>query len=275
MELYKILIKSLSTIHTVRESENIAKIYLQDRFNINFNQEIEITELMENFFRSDLKRLIDGEPVQYVVGKAFFYDSFFKVNNSVLIPRPETELLVHECISICKNLGKGRILEIGSGSGCIALSIAKELKNVHITSIDISSKALLIANKNKEILDIENVEFKKIDFLNKLLWDGLGKFDLIVSNPPYIKSSEKELMGESTLQYEPHLALFPKHDDYLIFYKYIFEFAKTHLNKNGTVACELNEFSVNDLIQEISLDNSTWEIINDFQEKPRVLKAIF
>ena len=111
--------------------------------------------------------------------------------------------------------------------------------------------------------------------MDKTLWPKYGKFDLIVSNPPYIKNSEKELMSKSTLKYEPHLALFPKHHDYLIFYKYIFEFSQSNLNIDGTVACELNEFSVDDIQQELSIYNTSYEIINDLQEKPRVLKVKF
>lgn len=274
-EYYNILISHLSHLHTKREAENITKIYIEDRFDVKYDEKCEITESMNQIFNSDLKRLIAGEPVQYVVGKAFFYNSFFKVNHSVLIPRPETETLVYESITFCKNIKRPRILEIGSGSGCIALSIAQELENAKITSFDISSKAIEVANKNKKALNLKNVKFKKIDFLDKSQWTEFGNFDLIVSNPPYIKNSEKELMSDSTLRYEPQLALFPEHPDYLVFYKYIFELAKTNLNQGGIIACELNEFSVNDIQHELLLYNYNWKIINDLQDKPRVLIAKF
>jgi len=273
---YLILLKLLEEIYPHREASNIAKIYFEDRFSIIFPQNK--YALDNNFdlkiFNSDLLRFKKEEPLQYIVGKTFFYNNFFLVNKSVLIPRQETELLVYEAINSIRNTNNNqtKVLEIGVGSGCISLSIGGELTNLMIEGIDISVSALEIAKKNKERLKIVNVSFKVLDFLNKTYWESLGKYNLIVSNPPYIKESEKNLMSSSTIKYEPHIALFPTSENYLVFYEMILEFAKTHLEKNGLIILELNEYSENDIIKLISKYSYKWQIIDDLQGKPRLLK---
>ncbi len=265
---YNKLLAILEAIYPKRESRNIAKLYFEDRFGITIREDI--VKIDKNIFNSDLIRFQTGEPLQYIVGKAFFYDSFFKVDKSVLIPRPETELLVYEAINSIESKNK-KILDIGTGSGCIALSIAKEKPNIFITAIDVSKSALTIANQNKKSLNITNIEFKSMDFLDKSNWSKLGKYDLIVSNPPYIKESEKELMSDSTLKFEPPIALFPRNTDHLIFYKMILEFAKSHLNPSGNIYCEINEYTTGELKNIIKQYNYNWEFIHDLQGKPRVL----
>ncbi len=265
---YNKLFAVLESIYSKRESGNIAKLYFEDRFGISIPEDTVIID--EDIFNSDLIRFQNGEPLQYIVGKTFFYDSFFKVNKSVLIPRPETEILVHEVINSIENKNV-KILDIGTGSACIALSIAKERPNTSITAIDVSESALTIANQNKKSLNITNVKFKLMDFLDNRNWSKLENYDLIVSNPPYIKESEKKLMSDSTLRFEPKIALFPKNTDHLIFYKMIFEFAKSHLNPGGNIYCEINEYTTDELKNIIKPYNYNWEFIHDLQGKPRVL----
>ncbi len=270
--------KVLKSLYEEREINNIFNIYIEDKLSAKFINIEDLSPVELENIEADIEQLSKGAPVQYVVGKSYFYDSFFKVDKSVLIPRAETEQLVYESIKECKNRNKSlTILDIGTGSGCIALSIAKECKKSNVTGIDISPNALKIANYNKNNLKMENVVFQELDFLNEKKWSLLSdrekKIDIIVSNPPYIKEEEKKLMSTSTLLYEPHTALFPKGNDYLIFYKKIINFANKYLSANGIVLCEINEFSSLDLINILEKSyNFKWKIINDLQNKPRILK---
>ncbi len=229
-------------------------------------------EEFSKIIKEDIKRFKTGEPVQYITGKAFFYDNFFIVDKSVLIPRPETEHLVDLAIKYAKNFQSPKIIDIGTGSGCIALSIAKKITSSEILAIDISCEALKIAEKNKKTLNIKNVVFEKSDFLIKSQWNKYGVFDIIVSNPPYIDYEEKRFMSDSTIRFEPDIALFPQDEDTLIFYKNIIDFAEDHLSKTGVVLCEINEFKSKE-IENILYDSSfDFDIIDDMQNKPRILK---
>ncbi len=271
-------LKALNHLYKEREINNIFDIYVEDKLSVKSGNIKDLSPVALKEIEVDIEQLSKGIPVQYVVGKAYFYDSFFKVNKSVLIPRAETEQLVYECVKMCKNRGESlTILDIGTGSGCIALSIAKECKTSDVTGIDISLDALKTANDNKNTLKIQNVIFKELDFLNEKNWNILSddnkKIDIIVSNPPYIKEEEKKLMSTSTLLYEPETALFPKGKDYLIFYKKIINFASKSLSPNGVVLCEINEFSSLDLINILKINTDfEWKIMNDLQDKPRILK---
>ncbi len=271
-------IETLNHLYEAREINNIFDIYLEDKLSVKSGNIKDLSPVALEEIETDIQQLSKGVPIQYVVGKAYFYDSFFKVDKSVLIPRAETEQLVYECVKMCENRSKSlTILDIGTGSGCIALSIAKECKTSDVTGIDISPNALKTANDNKNNLKIQNVTFKELDFLNEKNWNILSddskKIDIIVSNPPYIKKEEKKLMSTSTLLYEPDTALFPKGEDYLIFYKKIINFASKSLSPNGVVLCEINEFSSLDLINILKANaDFEWEIINDLQDKPRILK---
>lgn len=268
---YNKLLTILEETYSNRESINIANIYFEDRFGIIGIDSKKATSINLETFNSDILRFQDNEPVQYIVEKAYFYENFFFVNKNVLIPRQDTELLVHETIKCIENQ-QLNILEIGTGSGCVALSIADKYPNIKITAIDISPKALNVAKKNRQLLNIKNVEFKLQDFLDRDSWKDLDKYDIIISNPPYIKEDEKNMMSSSTIKHEPNIALFPTDKDYLIFYKTIIEFSKTNLKVNSTVLCELNEFSEKDISNILQKEKYQWKIINDMQDKPRVLK---
>ena len=222
------------------------------------------------------ERLINGEPVQYIAGHAWFYGLKFKVNHDVLIPRPETEELVEWILSDIKSLSKKniRILDIGTGSGCIAVVLKKHLQDrAEVVAMDISPGALKVALDNSRILET-TIEFWQRDFLKDGL-SGLGHFDIIVSNPPYIS---KEVAGESIihkLKYEPSEALFPIGMDPDIFYKKISEEAREALTERGRCYVELNEFRVQQI--EECFKDAAWsetEIRIDLQGMPRMLKTV-
>ena len=184
-------------------------------------------------------RLKTFEPIQYILGETDFYGLKLKVNSATLIPRHETEELVKW---ICESsvAAGADILDIGTGSGCIALALKKELKHVAVHGIDISVKALEKAKENARLNELE-VDFKYADILRweELLWD---RYELIVSNPPYVRNSEKQFMENNVLNYEPEGALFVEDNDPLIFYRVIAEFALKTLRDNGLLFFEINEY---------------------------------
>jgi release factor glutamine methyltransferase len=266
------LLETLELFFEVRESEHIAKIYFEDRFQINGSSAFIFSEQFSKIFDQDLKRFRLQEPVQYITGKAWFFKSMFSVNNSVLIPRPETEELVKYVLDLKPFFNNPEILDIGTGSGCIALSIGKEWMEAKIKAIEISADALKIAGRNKSGLKVNNVNFECLDFLDEQNWDKLGKFDIIVSNPPYIPFCETSVMDFSTLNYEPHLALFPGGEDHLIFYRKIIDFAAKNLNSEGKILCEINEFHAPEILNQVTENNLTCKIHKDIQNKDRILE---
>ena len=213
---------------------------------------------------NDIKQNI---PIQYILGEAHFYDLKFKVNSSTLIPRGETEelvqyILLHDFISV---------LEIGTGSGCIAVSIAKN-SNANITAIDNSIEALEIAKSNA-ILNSVEINFEISDVFNFL---DTKKYDLIVSNPPYVLESEKKLMNKNVLDYEPHNALFVTDNDPLIYYKEIAKIATNNLNKNGLLFFEINEKYSKQIIELLSnLNFVDIELKKDINGRDRIIKSVF
>ena len=179
------------------------------------------------------------KPIQYILGETDFFGLNFKVNSNVLIPRPETEELVDWVIKSTK-MEQPSILDVGTGSGCIAVSIAANIKGANITAIDISSDALSVAQENA-FKNNTTVDFFKVDFLDLSVKVPNAPFDIIVSNPPYVMDLEKEQMKGNVLDHEPHLALFVSNSHPLIFYKAIAERACELLRLNGCAYCEINE----------------------------------
>ena len=199
---------------------------------------------------SAFRRMASGEPIQYIIGKAFFYDREFNVTPSVLIPRPETELLVREALDWARLSGSEsmRIADLCTGSGCIAWSMALELPGAEVTAVDISEDALVVASGQKfdEVGGVDGMggvvapKFIKADVLATPP-DGLGTFDMILSNPPYVMESEKALMRKNVLDHEPWLALFVSDDDPLVFYRAVAVWAKQLLKPDGIGIVEINE----------------------------------
>ena len=212
-------------------------------------------------------RLQTSELIQYILGKTEFYGLPFNVNPSVLIPRPETEELVEWVISSVGSgeLGvvngewavmngkksMGRILDIGSGSGCIAISLKKNLPGFNVSSIDISKSALKTAKENARLNEVD-IDFIEADILNKALWPQISnpesQISIIVSNPPYVILHDKTKMHTNVTDFEPHNALFVPEDDPLIFYKAIADYALLNLSKNGLLFFEINESYGNDIV---------------------------
>jgi release factor glutamine methyltransferase len=197
----------------------------------------------------------------------------FKVNESVLIPRPETEELVELIISHIRTKNNvHKILDIGSGSGCIPVSIQKNCKHVEVASIDISSSAIELAKINAELNDVE-VSFKEMDFLKDENWSSLGTYDLIVSNPPYIPDSEKAEMDIHVKEFEPSIALFVPENNPFLFYQKILAFSKEHLSKDGIVFLEIHEKYGKEIKDIFDSNHFHAEIKKDIFGKDRMIVA--
>ena len=197
------------------------------------------SELLKIHFA--VKDLNNHKPIQYIIGKTEFYGLSIKVNPNVLIPRQETEELVELVIRENQHRKNLRIFDIGTGSGCIAIAISKNLPNTEILAIDISPEAIQTAISNAELNDAK-INFFCLDFLNESTWSKFGFLDIIISNPPYIRNSEKALMKKNVLNFEPEKALFVDDENPLVFYKTIADFARQNLNKSGRIYCEINQY---------------------------------
>ena len=217
-----------------------------------------------------LQRLMKHEPLQYVIGEAWFYNLPFFVNENVLIPRPETEELVDEVIKYLKNAPSKTLIDIGSGSGCIPVSIKKNIHAARVISVDVSKNALQVAEKNAEANKV-SVEFLQLDFLDDQQHGLLPQTDIIISNPPYIPADEKESMDKNVTMHEPALALFVPQDDPLIFYKKIKHFADEHLNPGGRIFLEVHENLAKETAAVFDHENYKTEIKKDISGKERML----
>lgn len=218
-----------------------------------------------------LEKLKQEIPIQYIIGETVFYGLPIKLSPDVLIPRPETEELVD---LIVKNHNKDKelhIIDIGTGSGCIAVALKKYVQKSHVYAMDISEKALKIAEDNAAINQTE-IHFLHDDILNPQ--NTYDVFDIIVSNPPYVRESEKGTIKKNVLDYEPHLALFVKDNDALIFYRKIIDFAKLHLKPEGFIYFEINEALGKDTI--VLLEKNAFkniQIVKDIFGKDRIISA--
>lgn len=212
------------------------------------------------------------KPIQYTLGETEFFGINLKVNPHVLIPRPETEELV-DWILRSKANDYPNILDIGTGSGCIAIALAKHLPAARVYALDISHDAITLAKQNSMNANA-HVSFIHDDILSVPNRIEGSPFDIIVSNPPYVRESEKQLMQSNVLDNEPHLALFVKDTDPLIFYKAIAQTAKNHLKPNGTIFCEINEAfgeETADVFKDFGFNDI--EVRNDINGKERMLRA--
>lgn len=226
-------------------------------------------------FEEILLLISNGKPVQYVIGETEFYGLPFKVNPSVLIPRPETEELVDWILNDQEIIRQsGNVIDIGTGSGCIAISLKKHLSQAHVFAMDISKEALETAKGNALINQVE-VDFIHEDILHPLSVD-FPKFDIIVSNPPYITENEKQEMHQNVLAHEPHTALFVSNEQPLVFYEAIAEFAKKYLCNGGSLFFEINEYLGKQTIEMLTAKGFTDIILRkDMQGKDRMIKAVF
>lgn len=222
------LLKVLRSIYDEREAVNIS-----------VNLKEFLTELSDEGFMLVLQRLLNKEPWQYVAGKSWFYGLELFVNQNVLIPRQETEELVYLLLNNHPDYPPLNVLDIGTGSGCIPLAIHFNRPHWQLKAIDISGKALEVADKNARSCGL-HIEWECCDFLNNI--PAGGPWDILVSNPPYISETEIDLMPEHVLQYEPHVALFAPKEEPMLFYRVIAEKGTSLLSSGGYIYLEINEF---------------------------------
>lgn len=248
--------KQLQPLYDINEATAIAHIYLEFITGLNkldrlTRKDTPFTKKQQELFDTTVKDLIKGKPVQYVTGGAWFMGREFVVTESVLIPRPETEELVQWVVDDHggEDKEKIRIADIGAGSGCIGISLCRLLPHAIVTCVDISSEALDLLQTNAEwVLTTEergaradHLRLLELDFLNEQVRNKeLGRFDIVVSNPPYIPYKDKATLHDNVRQYEPAIALFVPDDDALVFYRAIASFGKDHLRQDGYVYCELD-----------------------------------
>lgn len=255
------------------------------RIQLTLEPEFTITKLETDTFFEVLEGLKQQKPIQYILGETEFYGLPFKVNENVLIPRPETEELVDLIIRChseqCKE-SKFKILDIGTGSGCIAISLAKNIPNAEVYALDVSKEALGIARQNAELNNVD-VTFIGADILkikNSSHWEDVAQrqkgfiYDVIVSNPPYVRNLEKQEIKPNVLENEPHIALFVEDENPLLFYKAITEFAVNNLKLNGELYFEINQYLGNEtklLLVDANLEEV--ELLKDLNGNDRMLKG--
>ena len=260
---------AVEPLYGLREAESIARMVVCDKLDYNLSQlvahydeECEITDLS-----GVVEALQSGRPVQYVLGKAEFCELEFEVAEGVLIPRPETEELAYRIAETTKR--GARILDIGTGSGAIAIALAKFVKDAEVVAVDISPEALKIAEHNAERLGVK-VEFVEADALGDL--GALGTFDVIVSNPPYIPQSDIVDMRKNVVDFEPHTALFVPDDDILKFYRATAENAQTMLREGGSLWFEIYEKAGDELCTMLREKGFVQaELFEDANAKPRMV----
>ncbi len=234
------------------------------------NYNYEITNEIEEKFLSFIERRIKKEPVEYIIGKKEFYSLEFKVNYNVLIPRPETEILVDTTIEIIKKNNLKKILDIGTGSGAIAISLKKNIPKIKIVATDINIEALKLAKENSLQNKVNNILFACCDLFNGLKY----KFDMIISNPPYIKTKDLKKLPQSVINFEPVVALDGGKDG-LEFYKKIIVEGKNFLNPKGYMVFEIGYISIIKELKKIFSENGFYDILikKDFSDFPRVIIA--
>ncbi len=282
-EASKDLLDKLSSIYDERESSAIVDWVMEhltgwrkvDRI---INKTKDLSASTNEKLAEIAAQLLSHKPVQYIINEAWFYGMKLHVDENVLIPRPETEELVEWAMIEVDRLrmtvdGRNlRMLDVGTGSGCIAIAIKKERPALRVDACDVSAGALAVAKRNAENQKV-NIEFRQLDFLNEEETLELPKFDLIVSNPPYISTQEESVIDKHVIEYEPHLALFVPEQDPLIFYKQLSQFGKMHLNADGCMMMEIH-FEKGKKVKELFEQNGYGvEVRKDLQQKDRLVRV--
>ena len=280
-EAQKFLSGNIKNIYSRREAAIITDWVLEDILQLKkidrlVYKEKSLTKEQTFLLHKYSGELLQYRPVQYVLGYAYFMKMKFFVDENVLIPRPETEELVDWMVQSVNNKNRAyNILDIGTGSGIIPVSVKKCFPAAEVSATDISMNALEVARKNAAANDTI-IRFYQADILNENEWETFATYDIVISNPPYVRLSEKDKMDENVLTWEPHLALFVNDDDPLLFYRKITRFAKRRLNDNGSLFFEINEALGNETVQLLQ-ENNFREITvrKDLQGKDRMVKAVF
>ncbi|WP_271424218.1 peptide chain release factor N(5)-glutamine methyltransferase [Aequorivita sinensis] len=279
-ELKNYFHEQLSGLYPSEEIQSFFYILSEEYLNlsrVNFalNPETEVSANDYDKFQIALFKLNNHEPIQYIIGETEFYGLPFKVNKYTLIPRPETEELIDYIISNHKTTTQHSeptsILDIGTGSGCIAVSLAKNLSNAKVSALDISEKAIQVATENAEINNVK-VDFFQTDIIKVTALPE--HYDIIVSNPPYVRELEKEMMQENVLRHEPDSALYVTNSDPLLFYRSISRLAKIHLKPGGKLFFEINEYLADEMIQLLKDEGfKKIEVKKDIFGKDRMMKC--
>jgi release factor glutamine methyltransferase len=274
------LVFQLYDIYDNREAVNIADLIMEHstgwkKIDLILNKRLRLLpdklELIEKYTRE----LLAHRPVQYVLNEAWFHGLMFHVNEHVLIPRPETEELVQwvkTAIGRAQNKDL-KMLDIGTGSGCISIALKKQLPFAAVCACDISKDALEVAQRNANMHKTD-IGWLHTNFLDSAQWKQLPSFDIIVSNPPYIPVKDKENMRANVLQYEPHIALFVENDDPLIFYRAMADFAKVNMRPGGRIYAEIHEDLSNEVNQLFAMKGfNNIELKKDMQGKDRMIRV--
>ena len=276
-DVFQWVVKQITLKESFDEINSIVYLLLKKVLNLSRSQII-ASQFVENFNEENLlpfiQRINQGEPIQYIIGNQEFYGRSFLVNPAVLIPRPETELLVEVALSHAKTLDneKINILDVGTGSGCIPITMQLENNLIVGVGIDISAAAVEVANENNKIHET-SIQFEVSDALNDD-WPE-ETFDLILSNPPYITEKEKKEMKSNVLNYEPHTALFVSNNDPLLFYKAIASKSSFRLKPGGLLAFEINESYGKEMINLLNdLHFESIQLHKDINGKDRVISAL-
>ncbi|HQT23511.1 MAG: protein-(glutamine-N5) methyltransferase, release factor-specific [Sphingobacteriales bacterium 17-39-43] len=282
-ETEQIYTDSLRLIYDRREAASLAWLSISHVCKLERAEYLNLkdTEIPTDKFQSLLKILEElktGKPLQYVIGETEFYGMTFKVNPSVLIPRPETEELVEWILSDIRkskiSIEGLKIIDIGTGSGCIPISLKKNLPEAQLFALDISPEALGVSKQNAA-LNTTRIQFIQDDIRNSVSRELIGeKFGIIVSNPPYVTEAEKQQMLPNVLEHEPHLALFVPNDDPLIFYRAIADFAIKHTDTNGSLYLEINENLGEETVQLLKqMGFKNIELRQDLSGKDRMISS--
>lgn len=289
---YNELWRQLAQIYDEGEAKAIARMVYEVRFGLTLSdiylgKDAQLSSDCQTELEEIAKRLLQGEPIQYVLGQADFCGRQFMVNEHVLIPRPETEELCQWILAAdlhrltqavrCRPLSSAaEILDIGTGSGCIAITLAAEMPQAEVTAWDISAEALMVAAENARRHNV-HVSFEQIDALHltsDICHQASAVFDIIVSNPPYICYKEREAMENNVLEHEPHTALFVPDDDPLLFYRAIAQYGQSALKDDGWLYFEINPIYAEALCDMLSkMSYRDIEIKEDQYGKQRMIRA--
>ncbi|MGH2553458.1 MAG: peptide chain release factor N(5)-glutamine methyltransferase [Chitinophagaceae bacterium] len=275
-EAEKHITEQLTPVYKQGEANSIATLVIEYitgtvRTKLNSIKQNSLIAAQSEQLHQIIKRLQQHEPVQYILNESWFCGLKFYVDKCVLIPRSETEELVEWIIDNCRfPIDELKIMDMGSGSGCIPIALKRRIRKAEVWSCDISNDALAVAKKNAETLGAD-VKFEQLDFLDKHVWDRLPEFDIIVSNPPYVPQKDKTTMQTNVLNFEPPHALFVPDNDPLIFYRAIAEFGKSHLRKKGAIYCEIHEDLGKEVIHLFESCGYISEIKKDMQQKDRMV----
>lgn len=270
------IVDRLSPYYEIDEARAISRRLLEDVLKLRtvdvvVNDDIELTQEKQEELNGILERLGKGEPVQYILGHTSFRQRKFEVNPSVMIPRQETEEIVDLVVKENQEAGL-KILDIGTGSGCIAASLACELKEAEVHACDVSEEALVTTQSNSDNLHA-GLKLHQTDILKE--FPPIEELDIIVSNPPYIREMEQVEMDANVLEYEPDIALFVSDNDSLLFYRTITNWAKTKLKAGGAIYFEINE-ALGEETKELLLENGfeVVRIVKDLNDKDRIVVGV-